>query len=84
MRLVTACISHESSTFTPVPTTYESFFERFGDVRGRAVVETFRGTNTPIGSSSRGPWPTASSLCLCFTPRHTRAGRPRGPTSTGS
>lgn len=49
MRIVTGCISHETSTFTPVPTTRESFFERFGDVRGAELLDTFRGTNTPTG-----------------------------------
>jgi microcystin degradation protein MlrC len=49
MRIVTGCISHESSTFTPVQTTWDSFFERFGDVRGDAIIEKFRGTNTPTG-----------------------------------
>jgi len=49
MRIVTGCISHETSTFTPVPTTWESFFERFGEVRDAAMLEKFRGTNTPTG-----------------------------------
>ncbi len=54
MRIVTGCISHESSTFTPVPTTWESFFARFGDVRGAAITEKFRGTNTPTGGFIAG------------------------------
>jgi microcystin degradation protein MlrC len=54
MRVVTGCISHETSTFTPVRTTWESFFERFGDVRGAAIVEKFRGTNTPTGGFIEG------------------------------
>lgn len=54
MRIVTGCISHESSTFTPVPTTWESFFERFGDVRGSAIIEKFRSTNTPTGGFIEG------------------------------
>ena len=49
MRIATGCISHESSTFTPVATSYESFFERFGDVRGNAILEKFKGANTPTG-----------------------------------
>lgn len=49
MRIVTGCISHETSTFTPVTTTRESFSARFGDVRGPAILEKFRGTNTPTG-----------------------------------
>lgn len=54
MRVVTGCIEHETSTFTPVPTTRASFFERFGEVRGPAVIEKFRGTNTPIGGFIAG------------------------------
>lgn len=54
MRIVTGCIEHETSTFTPVPTTWESFFERFGDVRGPTMIEKFRGTNTPIGGFIEG------------------------------
>ncbi len=54
MRIVTGCISHETSTFTPVPTTWESFSERFGDVRGAAVLEKFRGSNTPTGGFIEG------------------------------
>ena len=54
MRIVMGCIDHECSTFTPVPTTWESFFERFGDVRGPAQIEKFRGTNTPVGGFIAG------------------------------
>ncbi len=54
MRIVTGCISHETSTFTPVATTWESFFERFGDVRGPAILDKFRGTNTPTGGFIAG------------------------------
>lgn len=49
MRIVTGCISHETSTFTPVPTTRENFFERFGEIRGDAILDVFRGANTPTG-----------------------------------
>ena len=49
MRIVTGAISHETSTFTPVPTTEENFFERFGVRESGEIVETFRGTNTPMG-----------------------------------
>ncbi len=54
MRIVTGCIEHETSTFTPVPTTWASFFERFGEVRGAAILEKFRGTNTPTGGFIEG------------------------------
>lgn len=49
MRIVTAAISHETSTFTPVTTSWESFNERFGSQRGPQILTTFRGTNTPTG-----------------------------------
>ena len=54
MRIATGCISHESSTFTPVTTSYKSFFERFGDVRGNAILEKFKGANTPTGGFIEG------------------------------
>lgn len=54
MRIVTGCISHETSTFTPVATSWESFFERFGDVRGEEIIRKFRGTNTPTGGFIEG------------------------------
>ena len=49
MRIITGAISHETSTFTPVPTTEESFFERFGVCESDEIISTFRGTNTPMG-----------------------------------
>ena len=47
MRIVTGTIAHESSTFTPIPTTYESFAEgsALGIVRGQEILEAHRGTN---------------------------------------
>ena len=54
MRVATGCISHETSTFTPVPTTWESFSERFGFLRGAEILKTFRGTNTPVGGFIEG------------------------------
>lgn len=49
-RVVTGAISHESSTFTTVPTTWESYTkQRFGYLRGEEILQKFRGTNTPIG-----------------------------------
>jgi len=54
MRVAVGCISHETSTFTPVPTTWESFEERFGFLRGQAILETFGGTNTPVGGFMEG------------------------------
>jgi len=54
MRVVTGALSHETSTFTPVSTTRESFEERFGYLRGGEIIETFRGANTPIGGFIEG------------------------------
>ena len=50
MRVVTGAINHESSTFTPVQTTWESYRdERFGYLRGEELIEKFAGTTTCIG-----------------------------------
>ena len=50
MRVVTGAICHETSTFTPVATTWESYRnERFGYLHGDEIFTKFRGTNTPIG-----------------------------------
>ncbi len=54
MRVVTGAISHETSTFTPVATTWENYEEHFGYLRGQKIIETFRGTNTPIGGFIEG------------------------------
>ncbi len=53
MRVATGGLSHESSTFTPVPTTIESYRERFL-VEGDDILNTFAGTNTPIGGFIAG------------------------------
>lgn len=54
MRVASGAISHETSTFTTVPTTWESFSEVWGDVRGPAIIETFRGGNIPTGGFISG------------------------------
>ena len=53
MRVATGGLSHESSTFTPVPTTRESYAERFL-LEGDDILRTFAGTNTPIGGFIAG------------------------------
>ncbi len=53
MRVATGGLSHESSTFTPVPTTIESYRERFL-FEGDDILHTFAGTNTPIGGFIEG------------------------------
>ncbi|MFN8708067.1 MAG: M81 family metallopeptidase [Planctomyces sp.] len=52
-RVLTGGISHETSTFTPVETTLESFRER-GLLRGEELIQTLRGTNTTIGGFING------------------------------
>ena len=53
MRVVVGGLSHETSTFTPVETTLESFETRLL-LRGQALVHAFTGTNTPIGGMIEG------------------------------
>lgn len=48
-RIAFGCIAHETSTFSPVPTTIASAEERFGYVRGADIFSSFRDTNTPVG-----------------------------------
>ena len=54
MRVVTGTICHETSTFTPVATTWESYRERFGYRRGEEILEIFSATNTPTGGFIEG------------------------------
>ena len=54
MRVVTGAISHETSTFTTVPTTWESYHARFGYWLGSEILKKFRKTNTPMGGFIEG------------------------------
>ena len=54
MRIVAGAISHESSTFTPVPTTRASFRDRFGELRPDQIIPTCRGANIPTGGFVAG------------------------------
>ncbi len=54
MRIVTGAISHESSTFTPVPTTRASFGDRFGELRPDQIIPTCRGANIPTAGFIEG------------------------------
>ncbi len=54
MRVVTGAISHETSTFTLVPTTWASYREHFGYLKGAEILEKFRQTNTPMGGFIEG------------------------------
>ena len=49
MKILTGTISHETSTFTPVPTTMRSFSERFGELQPDQIIPAFRGANVPTG-----------------------------------
>jgi microcystin degradation protein MlrC len=76
MRIVTGAISHETSTFTPVPTTWANYHERFGYLRGAEIVERFQGTNVPTGGFIDGAIAHGFELIpTIFTEPH-----PSGPT----
>jgi len=49
MRVVIAMMSHETNTFSPVPTPLESFGHG-GPAFGNAAAEDYRGTNTGMGA----------------------------------
>lgn len=53
MRVVIGGLSHETSTFTPIETTLESFEGRFL-LRGNEIVRKFAGTNSPLGGMIEG------------------------------
>ena len=76
MRIVTGAISHETSTFTPVPTTRESYGERFGFLRGQQILQTFRDSNTPIGGFIEG----ADAYGFELVPTIVAEPHPSGPT----
>ena len=77
MRIIIGAISHETSTFTPVPTTRESYDERFGLLRGAQILETFRDSNTPIGGFISG----ADAHGFELIPTILAEPHPSGPTS---
>ncbi len=76
-RVIVGGISHETSTFTPVATTLDSYKERFL-LRDRAIVDVFRGTNTPIGGFIEGAEMHGFELIpTLFAEPHTSAPTPR-------
>jgi microcystin degradation protein MlrC len=76
-RVITGGICHETSTFTPVKTTLESYQERFL-VRGQAMLDLFRNTNTPIGGFIDGADKYGFELIpILFAEPHTSAPTPR-------
>lgn len=55
MRIATGSISHESSTFTTVETTWDSYRnQRFGYLRGQQVLDKFGSANTAVGGFAAG------------------------------
>jgi microcystin degradation protein MlrC len=66
-------ISHETNSFSPVPTTLESFAgQRHGIVEGAEILERFRGTKTGIGGflevgAGRG-WEMVGTVVASATP----------------
>jgi microcystin degradation protein MlrC len=76
-RVIVGGISHETSTFTPVATTLGSYEERFL-LRGHAILDTFQGTNTPIGGFIDGAAAHGFDLIpTLFAEPHTSAPTPR-------
>lgn len=53
MQLAIGAISHETNTFSKVPTTIESF-ERYRYAEGDVITDTYRDTETPIGGFIAG------------------------------
>lgn len=76
MKVVTGAINHETSTFTTVPTTWESFKSRFGYLKGEEILKKFRGTNTPTGGFISGSEENGFELVPTV---HANA-HPSGPT----
>ncbi|MDP6053435.1 MAG: M81 family metallopeptidase [Candidatus Latescibacteria bacterium] len=54
MRIVTGAIVHETSTFTPVPTTKACFYARLGVLSPDEIITKLRGVNTPTGGFIEG------------------------------
>ena len=76
-RVVTGGTSHETSTFTPVETTLESYKERFL-LRGQEILDVFRNTNSPIGGFIDGAEKHGFELIpTLFAEPHTSAPTPR-------
>ena len=49
MKFVIALMSHETNTFSPVPTPWERFVDEAGN-SGQAAVQAYQGTNTPLAA----------------------------------
>ncbi|MDP6778759.1 MAG: M81 family metallopeptidase [Candidatus Latescibacteria bacterium] len=80
MKVITGAISHETSTFTPIPTAYGSFEERFGHIPMKdEVTRLFAGTNTPTGGFYDG----AEAHDFELVPTLYANAQPSGPTPRG-
>ncbi len=78
MRIATGAICHETSTFTTVETTWESWTEhRFGYLTGDAILDKFAGTNSAIGGFMAG----AEQHGFELVPTLFANAHPSGPTS---
>ncbi len=75
MRIVTGAVVHETSTFTPVAITEQSFYERFGELEPGEIINVFRGTNTPTGGFIDG----AEIHGFELTPTIAAEAQPSGP-----
>ncbi len=53
MKVIIGGLQHETSTFTPVVTTWQNYKERYY-LHGEEILNTFRQTNTPIGGFIEG------------------------------
>ena len=77
MRVVIGAIAHETSTFTNVATTWESYTkERFGYLRGEEILSKFKGTSSGIGGFVGG----AEAHGLELVPTIFAEAQPSGPT----
>lgn len=76
MRIATGKISHESSTFTPVETTWESYRLCVGYFHGQEILDTYRETNTPMGGFIEG----AEAHGFELIPTVAAGAHPSGPT----
>ena len=49
-RFIIAMMKHETNTFSPIPTTLDSFGKNGGPCYGEEALQEFAGTRTPIGA----------------------------------
>jgi len=78
MRIVTGAIVHETNTFIPIPTTWESYHDNFGYLRGAEIFERFRNTNIPTCGFMEGAEKHGFELIpTIYTAPHPSAPTPR-------